>query len=368
MKCPKCSTENDSEYIFCVNCGTPIASDRRTQPMIPATVEIPRSGSSAGGPPSVETVFAPGSVRSEPRQDGTYTTGKGEERPRRTGIYIALGVGAIVLLLAAIGVTAWFIGRPSIVAEHLPDYLGLFVDNKEKRSLVEVKKYDFASVAAGRDALLKDESLATADERPEFILYAEASEVPVNDLKVVQLDTIKDDGTMKHLEFQAAPIDGKPAMKRLRFERGLAAGKYAFVLFDGYFEEGKHKFWAFQIVNAEKRDNTDLARDIALDLKSKLADTNTNQATNANVAPSPKPTISAPVGARVAYCNATDVIVRAAPSLNAKKVNELRRGQKVYAIRYSDNYDYWNGMQANWAYIQTESGKRGWVFTPFISY
>jgi hypothetical protein len=34
----------------------------------------------------------------------------------------------------------------------------------------------------------------------------------------------------------------------------------------------------------------------------------------------------------------------------------------------SDNSDYWNGKEGNWAYIQTESGSRGWVFSPLLNY
>ncbi len=84
--------------------------------------------------------------------------------------------------------------------------------------------------------------------------------------------------------------------------------------------------------------------------------------------PTPKPKVSGPVGATVAYCNGSNVIVRDSPSLNAKKVNALKKGEKVFVIEESDNYDEWKGTEANWAYIQKEDGARGWVFTPFISY
>jgi Bacterial SH3 domain len=84
--------------------------------------------------------------------------------------------------------------------------------------------------------------------------------------------------------------------------------------------------------------------------------------------PTPKPKISAPVGATVAYCTGNNVVVRASPSLQAGKINSLKRGEKVFVIEESDNYDEWNGNEANWAYIQKETGEKGWVFTPFISY
>ncbi len=81
-----------------------------------------------------------------------------------------------------------------------------------------------------------------------------------------------------------------------------------------------------------------------------------------------KPKISAPVGATVAYCNSSNVVVRDSPSLQAKKVGSLNNREKVFVIEESNNYDEWKGTEANWAYIQKENGQRGWVFTPFISY
>ncbi len=95
------------------------------------------------------------------------------------------------------------------------------------------------------------------------------------------------------------------------------------------------------------------------------------EATNkpaATPTPTPKPKVSAPVGATVAYCNGGNVLVRDSPSLNGRKVNTLKKGEKVFVIEESDNYDEWQGTEANWAYIQKEDGARGWVFTPFISY
>lgn len=155
---------------------------------------------------------------------------------------------------------------------------------------------------------------------------------------------------------------------------GLANGKYAFALLDGFLDQGKHKFWAFQVKNSAKADNGDLARALTLSLKPKVETpaniniANANTATVVKAAPTPKPEPMVPAGARVAYCRSSNVIMRGAPSLTAKKINGLRRGQKIYVINYSDNYDYWNGMEGNWAYVQTESGGRGWVFSPLITY
>ncbi len=92
------------------------------------------------------------------------------------------------------------------------------------------------------------------------------------------------------------------------------------------------------------------------------------KANTEKTASTPKPKISAPVGATVAYCNSANVVVRDSPSLNAKKVGSLSNREKVFVIEESNNYDEWRGTEANWAYIQKENGQRGWVFTPFISY
>ncbi len=105
------------------------------------------------------------------------------------------------------------------------------------------------------------------------------------------------------------------------------------------------------------------------ELKKEKEDLAKQQEANKNAAtPKPKPKISAPVGSTVAFCNATDVVVRKSASLQAKKVTSLRKGEKVFVIEESDNTDEWKGTKANWALIQKENGQRGWVFTPFISY
>ena len=104
------------------------------------------------------------------------------------------------------------------------------------------------------------------------------------------------------------------------------------------------------------------------ELKKEKADL-ANQASNTNIVKAaPKKKISAPVGSTVAFCNASDVVVRKSPSLQARKVTSLRKGEKVFVIEESDNTDEWKGTEANWAYIQKENGQRGWVFTPFIGY
>jgi hypothetical protein len=87
--------------------------------------------------------------------------------------------------------------------------------------------------------------------------------------------------------------------------------------------------------------------------------------------PTPKPTPrnEPPPGARLAYCNDTNVIVRSAPELNAKPITKITRGQNVWVIGSSSNYSTWKGITSNWTQVQIYNGTlRGWVFSPFISY
>ena len=103
-----------------------------------------------------------------------------------------------------------------------------------------------------------------------MILYSDAKEIPITDLKLVQLDTIEDDGKLKQIEFQAAPIDEKPQMKRLRFPNGIADGKYSLALFDGHLNDGNHKFWTFQVKDSKKSNNDDIAKEISISINDKI--------------------------------------------------------------------------------------------------
>jgi len=67
--------------------------------------------------------------------------------------------------------------------------------------------------------LLKDESLPSLEPNPTLILYSDGKDVPVSDLHLIQLDTIKDDGSFKQIDFQASPIENKPEMKKLKIPR-----------------------------------------------------------------------------------------------------------------------------------------------------
>jgi uncharacterized protein YgiM (DUF1202 family) len=85
--------------------------------------------------------------------------------------------------------------------------------------------------------------------------------------------------------------------------------------------------------------------------------------------PNPTPGNAVPPGARLGYCNDTNVFVRSAPNLDARPVTKISKGQKLWIIATSTNYSTWNGINSNWTQVQLyNSSVRGWVFTPFVSY
>ncbi|MBK6725433.1 MAG: hypothetical protein IPG58_19875 [Acidobacteria bacterium] len=181
------------------------------------------------------------------------------EVPHRSGVSPLLLVGLGIAVLFGLGAIALFLVGPTIGGggETLPSHLGMFVQSDSKDKVDEIRRQDFTNAIEARAALTKDGSLPYLIAQPNLILYADGKDTPVNDVRLVQLDTLKDDGTMKTLDFQVAPIDGKNDMKRIRIPTQLATGKYAFIFFDGYFNEGKHKFWPFQVKDSAKTDNGD---------------------------------------------------------------------------------------------------------------
>jgi hypothetical protein len=279
-------------------------------------------------------------------------------------------------LIAAAAIAAGFVYMnmtPPQMAEVLPDHLGIFYLDQNKTKTNELAKFESGNVLEAKEKLLTAAANSRSAGTPDVILYAEGTDIPLGDLKFIDLASIETDGNMKQIEFQAVPVEGKRAMKRLKFPAGVSNGNYAFAVFDGSLDNGKHRLWPIQIENSSKADNNDTAKVMKLDVSEKTLNLNANTNMNTNtantsvpVAP-PKPKAEAPVGSTVAFCNSSDVIVRASAGLDAKKLTKLKKGQRVFVIRYSENTDMWKGTESNWAYIQTEDGKRGWVFTPFIS-
>ncbi len=375
MKCPKCHADNADDNSFCVSCGETLTPTVKfNQANAPAPTEHYKNiqpPPPEDAPESVQTAFRTKPVRT-PEFNSAIPFQPAQSAPpkSRTGLWV--GVAFLTLLLiAGAGIGGYFLLNKQTAAksENLPDHLGMFAQNKNG-DILEISRQDFSSALQAKDSLTKSDALAEVEDKPNLLLYSDGKDIPLGDLKLIQVDSIKDDGTLRQINFQAAPIEGKPDIKRLRVPEGLANGKYAFALFDGFLDEGKHKFWAFQVKNAQKTDNGDLAKAFTLSLKPKTAapppPVNANIATNLSVAPTPKPAPSVPQGSSVAYCKSNNIIVRSSPNLNGKKTNALKRGQKIYIINYSENYDQWKGMEGNWAYIQTENGNRGWVFAPLI--
>lgn len=371
MKCPKCGTENNADYVFCVNCGASITPAAGTSQGFSNTQFPPDSG-------SVPTaVYSP--RESAPGTQVFPQTPPAGAKKRKVWPWL-LGVGIVGLIAIAGGIGVFLLVMQNSGgiggSSALPDHFGIFVAESSGTKVNEIEKIESLNVIDAKEKLIADASKVKSNGAPDVILFAEGSDIPLSDLKFIDLESIDEKGNLRQIDFQAVPVEGKRAMKRIRFANGVANGKYAFAIFDGAINDGKHRLWPLQIENSTKSDNSDIAKTLTLELSGGKAgdtDANTNSNSNSNSGqtptptPAPKPTVTAPVGSTVAFCNSSNVIVRGDPGLDAKKLTMLKKGQRVFVIRYSDRTDMWNGVESNWAYIQTEGGTRGWVFTPFIS-
>ena len=134
-------------------------------------------------------------------------------------------------------------------------------------------------------------------------------------------------------------------------------------------DEGKHKLWAFQVRNTEKSDNGDLAKAMTLAMKPKPSPTPPTVAVKQPNVPAPPintPSVPPPSGGQVAVVSSGNVVLRAGASQASSKIGGLSRGQRVYVIEYSSQYERFQNLYSNYAYIQTDSGKRGWVYAAYI--
>lgn len=400
MNCPKCNAENDVNNAFCVNCGEIFRSSASLPPTImpgfspteTPTQIIPKLQNQEKDYISEPTLF--GGQPQQPNFNQSFNAQQQfnqpppnfnpsmagfnpsfpfippQQPPQKSYLGLWLGLAALFLLLVGGGIigAVLLMNRQPATSEKLPDHLGMFFQNADKSSVEELKKQDFTNAIEGKDKLLKDESLPALEGKPNLILYSDGKDIPLTDLKLIPLETVKPDGAMKEIEIKATPVEGKPEMKRLWFTENLAKGKYAFALIDGFFDDGKHKFWAFQVKNSDKADNAAILKDLTVSLKNKSKTSSNTNTETAKITPTPKPTTAPPVGSRTAYAASNNVVIRSAPSLDAQKIGGLKRGQKIYVLGYSDNYDYWNGLEGTWANVQTETGQRGWVFSPLIRY
>lgn len=376
MICPNCSTINETENLFCVNCGAVVTVAPNTNSGIsliaenqpPPTVQfdVAQQLSNKNFHPvnSIETAVVPLSqMPSVMANYGQPMPAAADYQTKKSSLkFVWIGLIAILAMIAAAG-GIYFIGQQKLTAEVLPDHLGMFFQNREKDKIDEVKKLDFTNALTGRDSLLKDDSLPIADSDPNVILYLDGKDIPINDLRLIQIDTIKDDGSFKQLDFQAAPVEGKPEMKRIRIPEGIANGKYAFALMDGFLNDGKHKFWAFQVKSASKSDNGEMLKAASLVLKpNSSTPTKSTEKTYSPTIPAKAP----PPAGQSAYSTNGKLVLRSGPTQNSAKIRNLYQGERVYIIEYSGNYESFKNLYSNFAYVQTESGQRGWAYAAYL--
>jgi hypothetical protein len=180
----------------------------------------------------------------------------------------------------------------------------------------------------------------------------------------LQLDTLQPDGAFSQLAIQAAPVEGKADMKRLRVEGGLAAGSYAFAVLEGYFNDGKHRLWPFKIVKGARDDNSALVTASSLELKPKTARPLT-PATTGFAPPGAAPPTSQPTIGSVARATTSRVILRSGPTQLSPKLRNLAYGEAVTILGYSSNVETFRGRVAPFARVQTVTGE-GWVFAAYL--
>lgn len=350
MICANCNAANDANNVYCNNCGQPIASD----PTFSAQATIPYQQR-----PPMQV------VDQQYQSVVTPFIGQSTARPKKRGLVAVLIALVAILVLGVIAVAGLFVAMNYMGEnEVLPDHLGMFVQSDAKDRVDEIRRQDFGNTIEARNSLMKND-LSFVTPRPNLILYADGRDVSVNDMRLVQLDTLKDDGTMKTLDFQVAPVEGKPDMKRVRLPSDIASGRYAFALFDGYFNEGKHKFWPFQVRDSPKANNDEILKATSVSLKPKTVASTTAVKT----APSPANVTTAipPPDGGTAATVKTRIKLRSGPTQFANnQIGTLSPGQRVYILDYSTAAETFNGVTSRYAYVQTEGGKRGWAFAAFL--
>lgn len=360
MDCSNCGTVIPPNERFCRNCGheaVPPSGMREPQPTLPyAPAQI-----------TDNLQFNPSAQRMYPSSPSFPVPHAATPEPSRTPLLMILVIALIVVAVGGaggVGYVLWSRSASDRAGSNnvLPDHFGIFL--KSDGALNELRRRDYTDALQARDAMVGERSLPMAEAKPTLIVYAEPQDIPVADLKLVQLDSINSEGRLRHWNYHVAPIDGQPNMKQIRVAGGLSSGKYAFALFNGYLNEGNHRFWPFEVEvgGPEPSESPQLA---TVQVKA-----SPSPSPLPKTQPTPKPpTSDSPPGARPAYCNDTNVIVRSAPDLNARPIGKLNRGQKVWVLGTSSNYSTWKGLTSNWTQVQIHgSSVRGWVFSPFISY
>lgn len=365
MQCPNCGTEIPATERYCRNCGYDTLAMAQTlrapTPTQPYTPTNPTGAQSFDA--GAKTEVLPSAIAQTVAAQRPPSTAQPN---RRSPFVIPLVVICVLLIVGIGGALAYFLLKGRDAGErggNLPDHFGIFMRRGDQ--LNELRRRDFRNALEARDTLAADTSLAEAAAQPSLILYAEAQDIPVSDLKLVQLDSITESGQVRYWGFQVAPVEGRSDMKQLRVAGGLPAGKYAFALINGYLNEGNHRFWPFEV--KEGVESAEQPQAASIPVKPNPSATPSTSQTQPT--PKPTPNTEPPPGARLAYCNDTNVLVRSSPDLTARPVTKITKGQKLWAIAKSTNTSTWNGVTSDWTQVQLyQSATRGWVFSPFISY
>jgi serine/threonine protein kinase len=335
-----------------------------SHPVLPSSSSGGLTTNSAGVMPTTVMPQTPSGSRAVMSATGTlFSSGAvTPARKRSNPLLIAL----VVLAVVSVGVAAYLVLMRADKKEGtLPDHFGIFVRNKD--ALSELRRMDFRDAMQGREAMMGDTSLPRVDSKPTMILYSDGQDIPLADLKLVQLDTIESGGKASYWNYQVAPIEGHSDMKQIRVPGGLPGGKFAFALLSGYLDEGNHKFWPFEVSDGAPAP-ADSPQVTMIPPKPKPSATPTLAITQPASTPRPVATPQPPpqsIG--VGYCTENNVILRSSPGLTAPSITKLSQGERLYIIEYSSNSDVWRGINSNWAYVQREnSTTRGWMFAYFL--
>lgn len=334
MICQICQEQNDNDDVFCRNCGNNLV--QATQPTL--------------------VLNTPSNQTQVPIQN--YPTNYPQTAPNSSKTLLYVLIGILSCLLLGIGI---YYGL-SMVKKNTPspDHFGLFSQKDEKLTALNAK--EFTNLAKGRDELKADTTLPMVESGMNFILYSDQQTIPTVDLKLIKLETIKDDGNVENWAYQIVPVDGNSEMKQLKVRPGLPKGRYALALFKGNFDEGTHKLWAFQIENGAESPSD--PQTFALAVKPTPTPTPTPPPkVVTKVVTVPRSSLSA---GSTGTCIQNNVVVRSSPSTSASKVGGLYKGQQVAIGQTSSNYETWRGITSNWVYVQTANGTSGWVFGHFI--
>ncbi len=402
MICPSCQTNNENRNVFCNNCGTLL---KDTEAMVGDTKSPTLSFQfPPEQPPHIEdsftdeeetpTVFGgqgaakippltqiaqpnpqpPPQINPPPTQ--VFATTKPAENVQPTppvfnpiippispvskpksgkNLRLAIVAAVVFVGLAAIGVGGYFIISKLLTkTEILPQTVGMFVQSKDKDKVDEIKKQDFTNAVEAKDKLLKDEGLTKFETNQNLVLFTDEKDFKTSDLRLIQLDTIKSDGNLKQIDFQTESVADKTEVKRVKLPEHLANGKYAFAILEGFLDDGKHKFWAFQVTNSDKANNDSILKTSNVSLKSK-------DKKKGDKTPETPPTVDAYI-----YPKTNGVTLRSEPNLTANKVDILNSSDRLFVMKISDNTTTWRGITGYWANVKTDDGRTGWVFAPLL--